>query len=466
MLRAMKNRAAPHRLLMAPAALLVCAGAMQGATSAPLLAQDWPAFRGPSGDGVYAGPTPALKWSKSENVKWRVPLERPANGSPIVSNGRVFLTASKDEEGKQRALYCFDRKDGKLPWERVVQCAQEMPTHATNPYGGSMPAADGKRVVVWHASAGLCCYDFAGEALWRRDFGEFRHKWGYGTSPRILGDKVLLHSGPGKTSFVGLFELASGKTVWRQVEPVEDYGVDGMKPRMTGSWHTPVVIDEPVDGAEKTRRIVLCGQPTRLVAYDFASGDIVWHCSGMRSKRGDLTYSSPIIAGDLCYVQGGYAGPSIGVRLGGSGDVTKTHRVWYHENVASSVGSGVALAGAIYQPFMRSLACIDPVRGKAHWVDPLGKGSAKASLWSSIVRAGDRMYLTNQKGATLVFAPNTENFELLAKNEVGEKTNSTPAISDGEIILRTHVALYCIAAPAAKGATPGEGERPAAKRGR
>lgn len=421
------------------------AGALLGAAcifAAPSGAQDWPAFRGPTGDGVYSGKSPALKWSKEAGVKWRVSLERPANGSPIVSGGRVFLTAAKDEEGKERALYCFDRANGKLLWERVVPCAEVMPTHATNPYGGSTPAADGKRVVVWHATAGLCCYDFEGEELWTRKFGEFRHKWGYGTSPRIVGDRVLLHSGPGKTSFVALFDLADGKTIWRQVEPVEDYGVDGMKPRMTGSWHTPLVWTEKTD--DGPRKIVLCGQPTRLVAYDFASGEILWHCSGLRCKRGDLTYSSPVVAEDLCYVQGGYQGPSLGVRLGGSGDVTETRRAWYREDVASSVGSGVVAKGAIYQPFMRSLACIDPVRGEALWVERPGKGQ----IWSSIVRAGDRMYLMDQKGTTFVFAPNTKKFALLAKNELGEKTNSTPAISDGEIFLRTHESLYCIAAPA------------------
>ncbi|HRX80344.1 MAG TPA: PQQ-binding-like beta-propeller repeat protein, partial [Pirellulaceae bacterium] len=125
---------------------LVCAESASG--------EDWPGFRGPAGNGITTGEAPPTTWDASENVKWKAPLPRPANGSPIVSNGRVFVTSAQDDDGHKRSLYCFDRTDGKQLWVHTVDFAKTMPTHKTNPYCGSTPAANGKVVVVWHASAG------------------------------------------------------------------------------------------------------------------------------------------------------------------------------------------------------------------------------------------------------------------------------------------------------------------------
>ena len=113
---------------------------------APLVGQDWPQFRGPHGNGVSELREVPTVWSSEENVRWKVPLHRPANGSPVVSKDRVFLTLTQDEDGKQRSLCCFDRADGALLWTRTVTHGEAMPTHRTNPYGGSTPAADGERV--------------------------------------------------------------------------------------------------------------------------------------------------------------------------------------------------------------------------------------------------------------------------------------------------------------------------------
>ncbi|MCA9155377.1 MAG: PQQ-binding-like beta-propeller repeat protein, partial [Planctomycetales bacterium] len=120
---------------------------------APLSAADWPQFRGPTGDGVSTATNVPIEWDANSNVAWKAPLPRPANGSPIVSGGRVFVTSAEDADGKQRSLICFDAADGKQLWKQTVQIDKKMPTHQTNPYCGTTPAADGERVVVWHASA-------------------------------------------------------------------------------------------------------------------------------------------------------------------------------------------------------------------------------------------------------------------------------------------------------------------------
>ncbi len=400
-----------------------------------LPAQDWPTFRGPAGLGVSSAKGVPTVWSAEKNVRWKVPLARPANGSPIVSNGCVFLTYAEDAEGKERSLYCFDRATGKQLWKRSVSHDKKMPTHRTNPYGGSTPAADGERVVVWHASAGLYCYDFKGKELWSHNFGEYRHRWGYGTSPVLHKGRVILHTGPGRQVFVIAMDVATGKFIWRHMEPVYGDGQDNAAKRYMGSWCTPIVVE--VAGKEQ----VLCTMSTRLLGFDIDSGEVLWSCQGLAGKRGDLAYSSPVVVGDICSVLAGYEGPELGVRLGGKGDVTKTHRLWRHDNRPDNIGSGVAVAGKIYLPDARGfVVCLDPVTGKRLW----SARPAKGLLWSSVVFVDDHLFVTNQRGTTVVFEPNPKKCVVVALNELGETTNSTPAFAGSEIFIRTHKHLYCI----------------------
>jgi outer membrane protein assembly factor BamB len=400
-------------------------------------AQDWPQWRGPSGDGIAPDQRAPLTWDRENNVKWRTPLARPGNGSPIVVGGRVFLTMAEDEDGKGRSLYCFDREDGKQLWVRTVAFDRIMPTHATNPHCSSTPASDGQRVVVWHASAGLWCYDLDGEELWHHDLGEFLHQWGYGTSPVVAGDRVVLHTGPGERTFVLAFRLADGEELWRTEEPSTLTEEQIEKKRLVGSWCTPFV------HRAGDRTLVLCGQPTRIVAYDLDDGAIVWWCEGITCERGDLTYSSPVVAGDVCFVLGGYDGPSLGVRLDGEGDVTKSHRLWRHPDQQSNCGSGVFVNGSIFVPDMGGfMICIDPKDGTTRWRTRIGRGNT----WGSVVSADGRLYVTNQRGTTIVFEPNPVELVVLAENALDETTNSTPAVADGELFVRTHSGLYCIAA--------------------
>jgi outer membrane protein assembly factor BamB len=118
--------------------------------------EDWPAFRGVNGDGVSSETNVPLHWGPGQNIHWKASLPAPGNSSPIVSKGRIFLTCATDA-GKRRGLYCYDRHDGRLLWSQIVAYDRADPTHRTNPYCGSSPAADGTRVVVWHGSAGLHC---------------------------------------------------------------------------------------------------------------------------------------------------------------------------------------------------------------------------------------------------------------------------------------------------------------------
>lgn len=416
------------------AALAVAADPASGA--------DWPAFRGPTGDGVAPdGETAPLHWGVgAKNVRWKAPLPGPANSSPIVSRGRVFVTCAQ-EQGRKRTLYCFDRKTGAELWARTIDFDGDEPTHRTNPYCGSTPVADGTRVVVWHGSAGVFCYDFDGRQLWRRELGEARHDWGYGSSPILHGKNVILNFGPGERQFLVALDLETGNVLWKHDEPGGSGRTDV---RMVGSWSTPVLTK--VGGRDQ----VLCSMPTRLVACDPGSGKLLWSCAGLGTERVDMVTASPVVCGDVCVAFTGWIdGPTMGVQLGGGGgdsgdtdDVTATHRLWLARQ-AQRTGSGVAVDGHVYvvNSGPGTAQCIDCRSGKIMWTRRVEGGES----WGSVVMVAGRFYVTSRAGVTTVFRADPEKFEILAANDLGEASHATPAVSDGEIFLRTDKHLYCIA---------------------
>ncbi|MGE5192722.1 MAG: PQQ-binding-like beta-propeller repeat protein, partial [Deltaproteobacteria bacterium] len=329
-----------------------------GAASAPgLEAADWPAFRGPNGDGVSSEKDVPLNWGPEQNIKWKAPLPDKGNSSPIVSKGKVFLTCATDA-GKKRGLYCFDRRTGKQLWSKIVEYAEKDPTHGTNPYCGSSPAADGQRVVVWHGSAGLYCYDYDGKELWSRDLGVFKHIWGYGSSPVFIGDRIIMNCGPGERTFVTAIAAADGKTIWQQDEPGGMSGEKGPE-EWLGSWSTPVIAH--VDGRDQ----ILVSLPQHVNAYGPEDGKILWTCDGL----GKLVYTSPVVSDGIVVTMGGYHGPALGFKAGGMGNITDTGRLWHvTKQNPQRIGTGVAVGKHLYMANEQHIGqCIDIATGKELW---------------------------------------------------------------------------------------------------
>lgn len=398
------------------------------------MARDWPAFRGPNGNGRAIDEKPPLEWDREKNVRWRIALPGTGNGSPIVVKGRVLLTCAKNN-GRQRTLHCFDRATGKESWKRTVDVEAIELTHKTNPYCGTTPVSDGNVVVVWHATGGLHCYSLDGEPRWSRDFGEVRHIWGYGTSPILYRDRVILHSGASPNIFVAAVRLSDGELLWKTDEPG---GVSNESPGVfTGSWCTPAVMR--VAGKDQ----IVCGMPTRVVAYDPDDGRVIWSCAGLSADQGKVVYTSPLIGDEVVVVLGGYQGPAVAVRAGGSGDVTETHRLWrVTRRNPQRIGSGVVVDDSIYIANADSgtVQCIDLNTGEERWRERLRGGAH----WASTLLADGYLFATNQRGTTHVFRPNPSRLELVATNSLDELINATPAISDGELFIRTEKHLYCI----------------------
>lgn len=398
------------------------------------LGGDWPAFRGPTGNGFSSETNVPLQWSNDKNVRWKVALPDEGNGSPIVVGDRVFVTCGQDK-GTKRGLYCYNRADGKLLWSKIVEFDEVMPTHETNPYCSPTPVSDGKRVVVWHGSAGLYCYDVDGEELWRRtDLGDFRHIWGYAVSPVIYDGMVIQNCAPGKHAFLAAFELATGKDKWRVDEPTDGDGEKRGDGAWMGTWSTPLVVK--LDGREQ----LVVFQPTRVVSYRPADGSVEWFCT-LKNPKGDLAYSSPMIGDGLCVTIGGFSGAGMAFKLGGKGDIS-ANQLWYKPRNPQSIGTGVLIDGYVYIPDAGpgTIRCLDAKTGEEKWTERGGGGN----FWGSIVMAEGRAYVTGQNGTTMVFRPNPEKFEKLAENKLDEHCNATPAISNGQIFIRTFENLYCL----------------------
>jgi outer membrane protein assembly factor BamB len=152
------------------------------ALAIPAAAANWPAWRGPDGNGVCHERKLPLQWSTNQNVRWRVPLPGPGNSTPVVWGRRVLITQAIPNESR-RSVMCFDRRDGKLVWQAGTIWTEKDSGGSANPPCTPSPVPDGERVVAWFGSAGVFCFDMRGRELWRRDLGRQSHGWGYASSP-------------------------------------------------------------------------------------------------------------------------------------------------------------------------------------------------------------------------------------------------------------------------------------------
>jgi len=399
--------------------------------SMPAWADNWPAWRGPRGDGVSEEQKLPLTWSRTENIRWKVPLPGPGNSTPIVWGERVFITQAL-EGGSRRAVIAFHRADGKKLWQQEVPCQVKETSNRHNPPCSASPVTDGSAVYVYFASAGVVAYDLDGTKLWRRDLGPVLHKWGNGSSPVLYKDLLIVFHGPGEPTFLTALDKRTGKIVWKKEETAINSGV-------FGSWSTPVIVKTP-----ERHELVMplpgdrIGGEGLFKAYDPATGDELWRCQGL----GNEIYAMPVVssAGDLVVGISGHNGPLLAVRHGGKGDVTASHRLWRQAGKnPQRIGSGILHDGRLYLADAPGLVeCLDAKSGRELWKERLD-----GNLWGSMLLAGGTLYVTNLEGTTFVLSASPK-YELQATNALGEPTYAALAASNGELFLRTYEHLYCI----------------------
>jgi outer membrane protein assembly factor BamB len=403
---------------------------------AQLTAANWPAWRG-DGHGISSDKSAPVKWSATENVRWRAALPDRGNSSPIVWEENIFVTQAA---GEKREVFCLDRKNGRILWQSGTTYAGKDATHETNPLASSTPVTDGERVIAWFGSAGLFAFDMKGKEIWHRDLGKQDHQWGYGSSPIIYNDFCILFFGPGPGTSLLAVNKKTGKTAWQvelpENDPPQRYdGFAGKKGQPMGSWSTPLIVKSG------DRDEIILGITGELRGFHPKTGKDIWKCDGLSP----LVYTSVMAGEGVVVGAGGFMGSTVAVKAGGAGDLSN-QKLWYVQREKKNrISTGVIHQGHVFLCNMDGMAqCIEFATGKDKWTERLKPTGASGEIWGSTVMVGDNIYVVNQSGDTLVMKANPEKFELISTNPLKEPSTSTPAISNGELFIRTHKALWCI----------------------
>jgi len=384
-------------------------------------AENWPAWRGPAGNGISHESQLPIAFGPKAQVTWKTPLPEPGNSTPIVWDQFVFVTCSR-ESGAVRSLICFDRATGAERWRHDVPYAKAETIHSDNTICAGSPTTDGELVYASFDSAGVVACDFSGKVVWSRDLGPLAHVFGPAGTPVLFQELIILHRGPGVPTHIIALNKRTGETVWDTPEV-------GKNDQLYGSWSTPVFY------RVGDRDEFALSMPGELKGYDPHTGEELWRCEGL----GPSNYPDTAIGDGVLIGVSGFSKSMMAVRLGGRGDVTETHRLWFVEESPQRIGSAVVRDGYLYVANAPGTAeCIDVATGETVWNERLG-----GDLWGSMLLAGDRLYVSNTEGGIFVLAASPD-FELLASNEMGEPMKAALAASDGQLFIRTYQHLYCI----------------------
>ena len=420
--------------------------------------ENWAYWRGAESRGMAVGDAP-LHWSDTENVLWKVAVPGKGNSSPIVWDDRIFVTtaiptgaAPKQNAAPQAAsakqpgrgfnpmgssgpqaehsfdVLCYDRKTGKLLWRKTATTAvPHEGFHSTyGSFASNSPVTDGKHVYAFFGSRGMYCYDMEGNLVWEKDFGvqmRMRMAFGEGMAPVLSGDRLILVFDHEGDSFMVVLDKNSGEEIWRVSR---DEGSD---------WAAPLVVDY-----QGQKQIIVNGT-NKVRCYDFESGKLIWECGGL----GANTIPHPVALDDMVFVMTGFRDPNLmAIRLGRSGDLTGTDAiVWNQTRGNSYTPSPVLYDNKLYVlTDDGKVSCYNARTGEPYYHQV--RLPKTYSFKSSPVGANGKLYLASENEDVIVLRMGEE-YEVLATNTMTDQMFiATPAISRGEIFLRSQNYLYCI----------------------
>ncbi len=394
-------------------------------------AADWPQFRGPGGMGTSTEKNLPAAWADDSNVVWKVQLPGPGSSSPIVVGDRVLVTCYSgygvpgmkggDLASLRRHLLCFDRA-GKLRWQKdVTAAAKDYPFasfQSLHGFASATPASDGKNVYVFFGVGGVLAYDLEGKELWQQSVGTGTNDWGSGSSPVLYKDLVIVNAYVESGSLVALHK-DTGKLAWQ---------VKGME----WTWSTPVLVD--VAG----RKELVVSALRKIHGFDPDKGAELWHCHGID----DYIVPSPVAHDGVVYAVGGRSSTAVAVKAGGRGEVRELWRI----NKGSNVSSPLYHDGHLYWAHEGGgvVYCVRAKDGTIAYEKRLDPHADKIYA-SATFGDGKIYYVSREQGVYLVAAGPT--FTQIAHNELKADRSvfdSSPAVADGRIYLRSNQYLYAI----------------------
>ena len=395
-------------------------------------AENWPQWRGPSMNGVSGETGLPVRWSPTENIAWKLALPAWSGSTPIVWGDRIFLNVA--EKGSL-FLWCVDRANGSVVWKKHLGDGdhREQKQNMSSP----SPVTDGRNVWVMTGTGILKAFDFAGTEIWTRDiqkdYGRFGLNWGYGSSPLLYEDSLFVQVLHGMRtndpSYVLRISKANGRTIWRVERPTN------ARAESPDSYTTPALLKNG-----NTVEIVITGGDV-VTGHDWSTGKEVWRADGLNPDN-DGSYrivASPVVHSDLILAPSRER-PLLALKPGGRGDVSRSHVLWSFNN-GPDVPTPVTDGTYVYSVNDRGIVwCLDAKTGKEIY----GRQRLRPGTYSgSFVLADGKLYVTNEDGVTSVVRAGPK-FEVLAENNFDDYTLSSPAISDGQIFIRTAGWLWAI----------------------
>ena len=414
------------------AALVVIALASLAFGGVPLTAENWPQWRGPQLNGVSGETNLPVRWSNSENIAWKLALPAWSGSTPIVWGDRLFLNVA---EGRELWLWSVDRVRGSVVWKR--QLGGGNTRRQKQNMSSPSPVTDGRNVWAMTGTGVIKAFDFEGREIWardiQRDYGQFGLQWGYGSSPLLFEDslyvQVLHGNDTDDPSYVLRISKANGRTIWRVERPTN------ARRESPDAYTTPALLRYGT-----SVEIVITGGDV-VTGHDTNNGRELWRANGLNpdNDASQRIVASPVIHGDLIFAPSRER-PMLALKPGGRGDVSKSHVLWTFMN-GPDVPTPVTDGRYLYVINDRGIMwCVDAKTGQQVY----GRQRLRSATYSgSPVLADGRIYITDEDGVTSVVQAGP-NFALLAENDLGEYTLSSPAVSEGQIFIRTESFLYAI----------------------
>jgi outer membrane protein assembly factor BamB len=457
----------------------------------------WTRFRGPNGTGVSAAANLPVEFGPDKNVVWKTPLP-PGHSSPILTSSRIFVTAhTKDKENYRLCVICLDRRSGRLLWQRDVPREQKGRLQNVNGPASPSPVTDGASVYAFFQEFGLIAFDANGKEKWRLPLGPFNIFYGFGASPILADDMLILPIDQDLNSFLIAVDKNTGKEKWRVG-----------RPGVISGYSTPTLY-QPKSGPKQ----IIIPESFQLSSYSAENGKRLWWVRGLpcemksvasydseflyingwgfpQNQPGKQVQTVPFEDGLKRYDknQDGFIGreeisgtdpmdkilaPNYGfdafdlnrngkldapdwevfrmmmasengllaIRLGGEGDMTNSAIRWRYQKPVPQVPSTLLYQGSLFMVNDSGiLTSFNPATGET-----IKQGRLKGAIdkyFASPVGADGKVWLISQDGTVSVVSAQGD-WEILAVNALGDEVFATPAITDGRLYIRTQNMLYC-----------------------